>query len=360
MEPSTTLCIINYNGKAEMAMTWKAVSAIRHQFDEILVIDNGSTDGSLDYIKSLPQISVVCLAQNLGPAAARNIGFALARSDRILFQDNDISLAENTAGCLSQVLDEHPKALAVTPRVCYRHQPDTIQYDSADCHVLGMMTLRNANLHRHQVGEALSPCTSLVTACFLIDRRRWRQHNEGPLFDERLIFNFEDHDLGVRASLLGYALYCDSRTHVLHGGGTEGQSWRPGQSIPAQRIFCLTRNRWWIVMRYFSGISLLRLLPVLLMFEVIQAAGLISKGFAREWARAVLSTLEQMPLLLRQRMAYQRQRQRDDRHILRLAPLPLTSAMAPTGFTKKGLDIYQKALGAWCRWQGWPDNQGGT
>jgi hypothetical protein len=51
-------------------------------------------------------------------------------------------------GCISWLLAAlplFPRALLVAPRVLYAHNPDVVQYDSADCHVLGLMSPRNAN-----------------------------------------------------------------------------------------------------------------------------------------------------------------------------------------------------------------------
>lgn len=353
---ATTLCIINFNGLSELKNAWQALSGIREQFAQILLIDNGSEDGSVAFARSLPGVEVVALNRNLGPAAARNLGFRLARYPRILFQDNDISLSPDTLPKLTKVLECHANALIASPRVCYRHHPDLIQYDSANCHVLGMMSLRHANVPVDAAPSVLARCTSLVTACFLIDRDRWflRVRPEARLFDETLIFNFEDHDLGVRANLLGFDLYCESQATVLHGGGTEGQSWRPGYDIPAQRIFCLTRNRWWIIIRYFSFRSLVSLLPFLLMLEGLQFAGLLMKGFGWQWVRAVISTLRYLPQLYRQRVKFQSQRVRSDREFLQPGPLPLTTAFTSHPRVAALLSRFDQALLAWCRMCGWP------
>ena len=353
-----SLVIINYNGAGILPAALHAARSSRCAFAEVLVIDNGSEDGSEQAVADFEEVTFIALRRNLGPAAARNIGFRLARCDRILFQDNDILLSPDTAFLLDASLQAAgERALLCAPRVCYRDRPEIIQYDSAHCHVLGMMSLRHPNQPAHQHPGSLQRCTSLVTACFLIDRSRWQEaRGQERLFDETLIFNFEDHDFGVRANLLGFNLYCNSEAVVLHGCGTPGQSWRPGDRIPAQRIFCLTRNRWWIVLRYFAWFSLLRLLPFFVVLEILQVAALVKKGFFTSWAAALVSTLRHLPRLLQQRRHWQSCRRRSDSDILIAGPLPLTDAMRPGRAAGSLLDLFHRALRWTCRKQRFPES----
>lgn len=349
-----TLCVINFNGLAHLQTWWAALQSWHTRFDEILVVDNASDDGSVTFLQTLPGIRVLRLARNRGPAGARNLGFRLARHHRILFLDNDVAPTPALLDTLSTDLDQNPGALLVAPRVCYANAPEQIQYESADCHVLGLMSLRQANQPADQCPARLSRTTSVVTACFLIDRARWRHCcGDRDLFDERLIFNLEDHDFGVRASLLGFDLLCDSRVSVRHGAGTPGQSWRPGASVPTQRLYCLCRNRWWILLRYFSASTLVMFFPFLLAFEALQLAGFVARGQVRVWLSALGSTLAQGPTLWRERQSWQHWRQCPDREILRPGPLPLTSSWQTGSWAAALLHRYERALQRWCEWLRW-------
>lgn len=314
-----TLCVINFNGAHHLETALAALAEFREQFDEILVLDNASTDNSLELLVGHSDVKTVCLARNGGPGAARNAGFRAARNNLILFQDNDVRLNVSTASRLAAALRDYPQALVAAPRVLYAHDPDRVQYDSADCHLSGMMLVRNANVPASDLDSSIQNTSSLITACFMLDRSLWRG---GQLFDETLLFNLEDHDLGVRACILGHDLLAVPSATVLHGSGTPDLSWRPGYQVSSTRMFCLIRNRWWIILRYFSLRSLLLLLPLLVAIECLQLAGMIMKGFGPQWLKAVWSTLKNLPRLLVQRSRYQRMRTTDDRDILKSAPLP--------------------------------------
>ena len=179
----------------------------------------------------------------------------------------------------------------------------------------------------------------------MIDRRRW--HNQ-PLFDEEFIFNLEDHDLGVRTNLLGYMIMAVPHATVLHGNGTEGLSFRPGREVSATRMYCLIRNRWWVILRYFSLRSFIILSPLLLAFELLQLAGVFFKGWGREWWQAFIDTGRHFSVLYAERKAYQAQRQRADRDILRAGNLPLTQAMNSDVVSRSTISIFEVIMhGYW-------------
>ena len=172
----------------------------------------------------------------------------------------------------------------------------------------------------------------------MIDRRRWHNNH---LFDEGLIFNLEDHDLGVRANLFGLIIMAVPRATVLHGSGTPGLSYRPGKEVSATRVYCLIRNRWWIILRYFSLRTLIVLGPLLLVFETLQLTGLCYKSWGREWLRAFVDTGRHLPTLYGERKAYQKQRQRADHDILRGGDLPLTHTMTSNIAAQIGVKMFE-------------------
>jgi GT2 family glycosyltransferase len=319
-----SLCLINHNGLAYLREALAALQCMQPGVDEILVVDNASTDGSLEYLRSCQQVSVLALDHNAGPAGARNAGFAHAKHDLIVFQDNDICIVEGAIAALAAALDMDEGNVLAVPRVLYKADPETIQFEGADCHILGMMSLRQANMSCKTASNIAATTSSLVTACFVIHRGRWLGRQ---LFDEGLVFNLEDHDLGVRANVLGLTIVTVPDALVLHGAGTAGLSYREGYEVSATRIYCLIRNRWWIIFRYFSLRSLLLLGPLLLLFEVLQMLGLCARGWGRQWLRAAIDTGKQAGMLYHQRQRYQRERRRADRDILKVGNLPLTAAM---------------------------------
>jgi GT2 family glycosyltransferase len=331
--PETSLCIINHNGVEHLPPTFVALTAQEWPFSEVLLVDSGSTDSSIQLVQALyPGIRVIRLERNLGPGAARNAGFAAARADRILFMDNDVHLERDTVRHLVAEMDAHPGTLAVAPRVLYDADDAIVQFDSADCHFLGLMATRNADLPLAGLDDTPGDTTSLVTACFLIDRTRW--HGGDP-FDDSLGFNLEDHDFGVRSVVAGHRLRVQPRARVRHGSGTPGLSYRPGQLPSAERQFYLTRNRWIVVAKCFSTRTLLLLAPALLLFEFTQLVWLTQQRRGSVWFRAVASLWAARHRVGAERRVVQASRGTSDSKILRSAPLPVTRHVRESGVVRK-------------------------
>ncbi|MEO7774406.1 MAG: glycosyltransferase [Steroidobacteraceae bacterium] len=344
---SLTLCIVNFQGAQHLPLALAAVRDCQAEFAEILVVDNASTDGCIAWLRNQhPEVRILELASNLGPAGARNAGFRAARHDLILFQDNDIQLQPDCVDILAHTLIHASGALLVAPRVLLASDPEVVQYDSADCHFLGLMMTRNALLPLRDAPMAVAATTSLVTACFIIDRARWRG---GPLFDEWFGFNYEDHDFGVRASVLGHDLLVAPAARVLHGSGTVDLSYRAGGAVAAQRVFYLLRNRWSVITKSFALRSLLLLAPILLCYESFQLLGVISKGWTRHWLAAVCSWWRELPRLRRERRELQQARQRGDGEILKCGRLPFTLAVRAGVAQRIAIVCMQGIANTWWR-----------
>jgi GT2 family glycosyltransferase len=329
--PPVTLCIINYNGERRLAQVLAAAGRSTVTFAEILVVDDASTDGSVALLRERhPEVRLVTRERNGGPGAARNAGFRNAAHDLILFIDNDVALEPGCAEALRDALSGGG-VLVTQPRVLYADRPYTIQYDGADCHVLGLMVLRH---HERKVADAPAetvPTRSMVTCAFMMDRSRWRG---GEPFDASFIFNLEDHDFGTRSRIAGHTLLSVPAARCLHGDGTPGLSYRAGGVQPATRVYCLIRNRWRIVLQTFGARTIVLLAPSLAAYEVFQLAGAIRRGWLGPWLRAAWWMVVNRATTLRRRREVQASRRVSDRELLTGGPLPFTPGLLGSGLER--------------------------
>jgi GT2 family glycosyltransferase len=345
MHAAVTLCVINHDGADRLAPAFAAALAQAGGFAEILVVDNASTDGSVALVRSrVPGARILQLSRNAGPGAARNAGLAAASNDLVLFQDNDVRLEPGCLGALLSALRARPDALLVAPRVLYEDAPGTIQYDSADCHFLGLMAPRNADRPDAGAPAAAARTSSVVTACFLIDRARWRH---GPPFDEDFVFNLEDHEFGLRANVWGYETWSEPAARVLHGGGTPQLSYRPGYAVSEARLYYLLRNRWLIIARCYALRTLVLLAPALLLFELFQLAGLARMGWLGPWWRALRSAAGEWPRLRAKRAEIRGSRRVADGAVLKGGPLPFTGAVKGSRIHRACLALMSAAVNAY-------------
>lgn len=321
-----SFCVVNYNGAGFIAETLAAIGRERRLTDELIVVDSASSDESLEVIANLdPSAGLVALDTNLGPGAARNAGWRAARHDLVLFIDNDVVLQPDCSRLLAQALRDDPSALTAVPRVLYAADTSIVQYEGANCHFLGLMSPRYAD-------RAVAACgddgtvrnNSLITACFMIDRSRWLGDE---LFDESFFFNYEDHDLGVRARVLGHQLLSVPSATVVHGTGTEGLSYRPGTEFSRTRVYCLIRNRWQVIAKNYSLRTMLILAPALFVYEFVQFGGALRRGWLGLWCRAAWWNVTHWRRLIERRRAVQARRRTPDREILGGGALPFTGEL---------------------------------
>jgi GT2 family glycosyltransferase len=324
-----TLCVLNFNGESILPIALSAACAIRECFEEIVVIDNGSQDGSLALIaRDFPAVRVMETGENLGAAGGRNAGLRGLDADLLLFMDNDVALTAECVETLADALAGHAGAAVAVPAVIYADERDTVQYAGASCHYLGQQILVNENVPLSQIDPATRPMGSLVSCIFLLDRRRM----PGPeLFDDSFFIYVEDHDFGVRLRALGSQLLVVPSATCFHGKGTEGLSIRQLGGYSSRRVFNLIRNRWLFVLKMYSARTLLVLAPMFVFYECAQFAVVLKKGWLREWGRSVAYVAGQLPALLRERRRIQGLRVLADRDLLEGGRLPFRQEL--TGST---------------------------
>lgn len=321
-----TLCVINYNGGNVLPEALEAACRLREYFEEMLVIDNGSTDGSVETVEhTFPPFRVVRLGANLGAGGARNAGLREASSNLILFIDNDVALTARCVDELVQALSSHPRAALAAAAVIYAHQRDTVQYDGAECHFLGLQTLLDEDRLVADLDSAVRKVGSIVTCCFLADRSRL----PGDVsFDEAFFYQLEDHDFGVRVRARGPEILSVPTALCYHGKGTEGLSIRHTGTYTSNRVYYLIRNRWLFVLKNFSLRTLVILTPLFIFYEVAQFAVVVKKRWFSEWGRALLWIVGNLPSIVGRRRIIQKHRRIPDREILTGGRIPFRRELA--------------------------------
>ena len=327
MSGPVSIGIVNYNGRSYLPRTLEAVRRLGAEAD-LLLIDNGSTDGSVALARAqLPGLRVIELGANRGPGPARNAAVREAAHDRVLLLDNDVEPQPGCIDALSEALDAHPRAVAAMPAVLYGHAPDTVQYAGAEPHFMGVPALLQSDTAVTQLEPSVRVVGTVITCCMLVDRARF---GSGPWFDERLFFYFEDHEFGLRLSLAGFDAIVVPAARCLHGAGTPGLSIRATGRFAPTRIRYTIRNRWLTMLMLYQKRTLLRFAPALVAFEIVQLLGAAAKGWIGHWIWAVGSAASLLPYALRRRRCVRQLRRRADLELLVDGPFPYNPAMQRT------------------------------
>lgn len=220
--PELSVIVVNYNDRKNLGLCLSSIQEEAKGIDfEALVVDNGSTDASPEYVAlNFPWVKLITNGQNTGFARANNLGLKESNGEFILFLNTDAVIC--------------PKALALLL--------SEIKKD-ASIGVVAPALLTGERSHQVSFGRRVDFFSELVKKCFwnafqgiklkIWSRRenvRWvsaasmlarrRALEEAGGFDENFFLYFEDIDLCYRIKELGWKVVYDPRARVYHQGGS--------------------------------------------------------------------------------------------------------------------------------------------
>lgn len=311
--------VVSYNGGRDLERCLRSLLEQRPAPSEVIVVDNGSTDGSREMVeREFPNVEWVSLEANLGPCAARNEGLRRARH-RLVFQvDQDVELEPR---CLARLLEEweREEGLAVLfPRALDASDPSLVHYDGGWFHYAGVLSLRHFYVPRERCSEEATDVDAFISLAALVDRDALLEVGG---YDATLFILFEDHDISYRLRLAGRRIRSLPAARVLHRSGTEGISFRGGPRYPARRLYLHSRNRWLVVLKNYRLRTLLVALPGVLVLGVAYVAFAASQGALGDYLRAKGSLLRHLPHIRRERRRVASFRAAKDRDLLAAPPL---------------------------------------
>ncbi len=115
---AVSIVIVNYNARADLERCLESLhaGAIRAAH-EIIVVDNGSSDGGLATVARWPDVRVIENRANIGFAGANNVGIRASRGDTLLLLNNDTIVPAGAIDHLLQILEARPEVAVVGPRL---------------------------------------------------------------------------------------------------------------------------------------------------------------------------------------------------------------------------------------------------
>ncbi|MAG63255.1 hypothetical protein CMO84_07000 [Candidatus Woesearchaeota archaeon] len=320
--------ICNYQGREYLPACLDALGAC--DLAEVIVVDNASTDGSLEWLREHhPEVRILEMGENAGPARARNAGLRAAQTPWVLSLDNDAIVTPGMLERLCEVARSRPEAKVLAPRSVFHAEPDRVHYDGGSVHYAGLISLRNFYRPQDQaLGSDVEEVDVFVSVCVLCDRETLLEMGG---YDERYFILFEDLDLSLRLRQAGHTLLAVEDAIVRHDAGTPGVSFREGTDYPARRVFYHSRNRWLFMLKTYRWWTLFVCLPGLAVYEVVWFGFALLKGGLGSWLKGKWAVLSTLPETLRMRRDVQARRQVGDRALMVGGPLTVTPALGQGG-----------------------------
>ena len=244
-QPEVTVIIPNYNGKKLLENCIQTLEKQTCTDFKLLVVDNGSDDGSTEVTSSL-DLTMLALKENTGFCGAVNEGIRHADTPYVILLNNDTEVADDTLHHLCDTLDADPAIGAVCPKIRFHEPPQAIQF--AGYTPLTRITLRNAliGFGEPDSGRFDTPHDTPYAHGAAMMVRREAIERAGMMPEEYFLY-YEELDWSVRIREQGRRIVYDPRCTVFHK-----ESATTGQQSPL-RSYCLTRNRLLFAWRNLRG-----------------------------------------------------------------------------------------------------------
>lgn len=220
------IVIVNYNGFHLLKKHLPSVLKTDYPNYDVLVVDNGSIDGSVGFLKNhFPQVKVVKSKENLGFGRGNNLGvYKYPEYDAYVFLNNDISVEKDWLKELISVVNE--KVGAVGPKILYsKKKNDKYVINSAgielDKHYMGYD--RYDGEYDSEKYNVVEQVDALCGGTLLITKKAWDMVGG---FNSHMFMYYEDVDISLRLRDFGFKLYYCGNSTVYHDhmGSTSSMS----------------------------------------------------------------------------------------------------------------------------------------
>lgn len=255
--PAATVIIVNYNALPYLQACLRSVLSEANPGCEVVLVDNASTDGSVEYVEqAFPEVRVIRNRNNAGFGQGFNLGARQAKGRILACLNPDTSAAPGWLEPLVAALDANPRIGLVTSKILLMSDPRRVNTCGNDMHVTGLTLCRGLGMDSDAFAEP-AEVDAVSGAAFAV-RRETFEALRG--FDADFFLYMEDTDLSWRARLAGYRCLCVPESVVYHDYRLR---------FGPRKTFYQERNRYLMLLKSLRWGTLLALLPVLLLGEAV-------------------------------------------------------------------------------------------
>ena len=269
MNQKDCICIIilNQNKKDDLLDCINSINQQVYKNFIIVVVDNGSDDGSGEAIKNkYPDVNLIENKINSGAAGGRNIGIKYAienlHFDFFLFLDNDVILEKNFLEEMVRPINVASKISIITPKCYMMDYPGVIGYAGGMSISLFTGKIENIGNGKRDNGQFnKSKLVSSSGGLFLMNKN---VVDEVGLFDERFNpYGWEDVDYSLRARKKGFKIFYNYKAIVYHKGGKKQRG-----KIAEVYEFSKVKNYFYLIRKHANIFQLL-IISFILPFKLL-------------------------------------------------------------------------------------------
>ena len=319
--PRFSIVVLNWNSLALLRQCLDAIRAQSLRSFEVLIVDNGSSDGSRDWLAAADlgqavnaPARAILLERNTGFAAGMNAGIRAAAGEWVTALNVDAFPAEDFLEQAAQAAARHPEASALGARVCLYAGGRTETVNCSAVWLSRRMSVATLLGDPDAEAEVFGPagcCPTYKRAALLASQLEpaWTGGDAPQFYDELYFAYGEDVDLYLRLQLLGQRCWYipSMRVWHVHSATQAGVRWWEKDRATLGR---LAANVFYTWLKNCPAGMLLRFAPVALLAPLGMAAALLLRAPGKCLAplRALSAIIAHLPRTLRIRRALQRQR----------------------------------------------------
>lgn len=306
--PSVSVVIVNFNGKDLLKTCLKTLLKTDYPNYDVIIVDNASTDGSSDAIKSIvnfdSRVKLVQNANNVGHSEGCNIGAQLSKAQYVVFVDSDIEfIANDWLAELVNIMKKDKTVGLAQAKIVISENQNRLEYFCKYVDALGTWSANyglNAGKLEHNF-ELLAASAG----CCIISRELFTKVGK---FDGDYFIYDDDTDLSMRVRLLGYAVLFVSSSVVIHRSSVL-------RGVSGGMLYHSSKNRMHTAIKNYELRNVSWRFPLLCFFTLLGSTGFfISKKHqeAKSSLRGLINTIKDFQKIWFKRLVFQQKRRIKD------------------------------------------------
>lgn len=241
VDPKVAIVVLNWNRASDTIACVDSLQNLVYPNIEIVVIDNASTDGSVEALETkFPALTIIRNSRNLGYAGGNNVGIGHALdhgAEYVLVLNNDTIVDKDLVGGLVAAMQREPHAGVAAPKIYDFQEPTkiwfagaSIDWETGESPHTGLGERDSGQFNRVIEVDRVTGCAMMVGRTVF---------ERVGLLDPDYFLYYEDTDLCVRAAKAGFKSYCVQTAKVWH---KESSSTKASQGSDLHAYYH-TRNR---------------------------------------------------------------------------------------------------------------------
>jgi GT2 family glycosyltransferase len=306
--PLVSVIILNYNGKEVLEPCLDSVFASSYVPFEVIVVDNGSTDGSADRAREKYDFILLKKKHNVGFCAGNNTGIRAAHGEFLVLLNSDTIV---DSSWIDELLTEAVRSGAgfCQPKILLLNDKQTVNSTGMVTHIAGFGLLRGGGEIDRGQYNMVEEVSGVHGASIFAARNAIE---EVGLLDDNFFAFCEDTDWSWRARLRGSKLVYVPKAVVYHKWG---HGWG---SISSRKLYYAERNRLIMVLTNYAYRSLILLLPILVLAEIATVGYCLLHKMLHAKILAYADLFRMRLYILRRRKLVQSKRRIPDREIIKM------------------------------------------